>query len=118
MSARTLRPAEQTAVARFSTIVAEAYGIAQELDPEQAIAAIAELERVRVKLWQKLSVPTTTPEPADRNLTAAQAAERLAIPVSALYRRKDWPFRVSVSRGRTRYSSAGIDRFIRSRLGR
>lgn len=105
MSARPLRPAEQTAVARFSTIVAEAYGIVPELDPEQAIAALGELERVRVKLLQMLSVPAT----ADALLTAEQACGRLGISPSALYRRH-WPFRVEcrrAARGTARRGSTG-----------
>ena len=53
----------------------------------------------------------------DRLLEAREAASMLGIEVPALYSKR-WPFRVEVSRGRTRYSLQGIQRFIRAREGR
>ncbi|MCI0404132.1 MAG: helix-turn-helix domain-containing protein [Acidobacteria bacterium] len=52
----------------------------------------------------------------DELLTAEQAAQRLGVSVDALYRRKDWPFRVSLGR-RVRFSSQGMAKYIRQRRG-
>ncbi len=108
-----LRSVEDTPLARFAALLAEASAIGAELDAAHVPAALGELERIRVELWARLSAPAS----ADRLLTAEQAAERLGISTSALYRRR-WPFRAEVTPGRTRYSEAGIERFIRSRTGR
>lgn len=112
MSAR-LRSAEDTPLARFEALMAEASAAGADLDPSHLAAALGELEAVRVELWARLAVPATT----DRLLTAAEAAQRLGVSLSALYRGR-WPFRVKLTAGRVRYSSAGIERFIRSRAGR
>ena len=75
------------------------------------------LERIKAAAWARLAVPPQAEtEAADRLLGAREAAEMLGIEVSALYR-KPWPFRVKVSKGRTRYSLHGVQRFIRAREG-
>lgn len=112
MSTR-LRPAEDAPLARFAALMAEARAAGVELDVDHVAVALGELERTRAELWARLSVPAV----ADVLLTAAEASRRLGIEVSALYRRR-WPFKVTLSPGRTRYSSAGLDRFIRSKTGR
>jgi hypothetical protein len=108
--------AEAEPARRFAKAVAQAEAAGRDLPADGIPAALGELERVKAALLLRAVVPPA-PDPEERLLTAEQAAERLGITVAALYRRR-WPFRVEVSPGRTRYSSAGIDRFIRSRLGR
>jgi hypothetical protein len=76
---------QDTPLARFSALVAEASAIGAELDSEHLPAALGSLEVVRVELWTRLSVPATS----DRLLTAEQAAERLGIGLQALYRGGD-----------------------------
>ena len=78
---------------------------------------LGELERLRAAAWSRLAVPNRAEADVDRLLDAREAAGILGIEVTALYRKR-WPFRVEVSRGRTRYSLQGIQRFIRSREGR
>lgn len=84
---------------------------------------LGELERLKAAAWLRLAVPPA-PEPGDKLLTAEEAAEKLGFldaegkpDPSPLYRKR-WPFRVEVSKGRTRYSRAGIEAFIRTRRGR
>jgi hypothetical protein len=117
MSTCHLRPAENSPFAHFVVLMEQAYAIVHDLDPEQAIAALGDVEKLRAGLWRRAVVLPGAAGSGDVLLTAEQTSSRLGIGLSALYRRK-WPFRVEVSPGRTRYSSAGIERFIRSRLGR
>lgn len=85
--------------------------------PEELPSLLAELERLRAVAWTRLAVPQTAAPDVDRLLDAEEAASMMGVEVSALYKKK-WPFRVEVSRGRTRYSLQGIQRFIRAREGR
>ena len=78
---------------------------------------LGELERLKAAAWTRLAVPPREEADVDRLLEAREAASMLGIEVQALYRKR-WPFRVEVSRGRTRYSLQGIERFIRAREGR
>lgn len=109
----SLRAARDTPLARFAALMEQARAVGCDLDPEHLPAALGDLERTRAGLWARLSGRAVT----DRLLTAEQAAERLGIAVSALYRKR-WPFTVPVSDGRTRYSEQGIEKFIRSHAGR
>lgn len=74
---------------------------------------VGDLESLKVRVWVRISSPRPE-EPQDQLLTAEEAALRLRLPVTHLYR-KDYPFKVRLSPGRVRFSSAGIERFIRSR---
>ena len=85
--------------------------------PEELPSLLAELERLRAVAWTRLAVPRSPETDADRLLDSPEAASMLGIEVSALYKKR-WPFRVPVSKGRTRYSLQGIQRFIRNREGR
>ena len=85
--------------------------------PEDLPRVVAELERLRAVAWMRLAVPQTVEPNVDRLLDAKEAASMLGVEVAALYKKR-WPFRVEVSRGRTRYSLHGIQRFIRAREGR
>jgi hypothetical protein len=78
---------------------------------------LGELERLRATTWTRLTVPPTVEADTDRLLGAKEAAKMLGIGVNALYR-NEWPFKVKVSEGRSRYSLQGIQRFIRNREGR
>jgi predicted DNA-binding transcriptional regulator AlpA len=51
----------------------------------------------------------------DRLLGIKEAAAKLAVTEDYLYRRKDWPFRVNVGPSQVRFSSNGIDKFIRAK---
>jgi predicted DNA-binding transcriptional regulator AlpA len=53
----------------------------------------------------------------DRLLDVNEAAARLSVTVDFLYRRKKLPFRVTLGPGLVRFSSSGIDRYIRQRAG-
>jgi len=53
----------------------------------------------------------------DRLLDVNEAAARLSVTVDFLYRRKKLPFRVTLGPGQVRFSSNGIDRYIRQRQG-
>lgn len=120
MSTGSLRPVEDTPLARFEALMEQARAVGSDLDPEHIPAALGDLERTRAELWTRLSGRAVT----ERLLTAEQAAERLGFfhedgtPDPAPLYRKRWPFTVPMSPGRTRYSEQGIERFIRSRLGR
>jgi predicted DNA-binding transcriptional regulator AlpA len=85
---------------------------------EDLPAVVGDLERLKAIAWTRLNRPAeAVPAGADgdRLLTADEAAARLGVPRSYLYRNR-LPFRVTVSPGRVRFSSAGIDRFIKKRL--
>jgi hypothetical protein len=84
--------------------------------PDYLPELLGDLERLEAGAWSRLSSPRPEVE-NDRLLGARETAEMLGIEVTALYRKR-WPFRVEVSKGRTRYSLQGIQRFIRAREGR
>jgi hypothetical protein len=85
--------------------------------PDYLPELLGDLERLRAAAWTRLSSPPRPEGEADRLLDAREAAAMMGIEVTALYRKR-WPFRVEVSKGRTRYSLQGIQRFIRAREGR
>ncbi len=60
--------------------------------------------------------PNATDE-ADELLTAKEAAQRLGISLDTIYRKK-WPFEVRPTPGTRRFSTRGIEKFIRQRQGR
>ena len=57
-------------------------------------------------------------EEGDRLLDVDEAAARLSVTVDFLYRHKKLPFRVNLGPGQIRFSSLGIDRYIRQKQGR
>jgi predicted DNA-binding transcriptional regulator AlpA len=58
------------------------------------------------------------PIDGDRLLVIEEAAAKLAVTEDFLYRRKDLPFRVKVGPGQVRFSSKGIDKFIRAKTSK
>jgi predicted DNA-binding transcriptional regulator AlpA len=60
-------------------------------------------------------VPAAAPEGEDVMLSVKEAAARTGLSTGALYRDKTLPFRVQLSPGRVRFSSKGIDAFIRAK---
>jgi hypothetical protein len=55
--------------------------------------------------------------PPDQLLTAEHAAARLGVSLDSLYRKR-WPFEVRPTPGTRRFSTKGIERYIRQRQGR
>lgn len=105
---------------RFSVILGDAESVGCDLSPEQLPEALAELERVRTRLMLRLTTVGTRSAAVeeDKLLTVEVAAKRLALAPDTLYRKaKDLPFTVRIGH-QLRFSSAGIDKFIRSRQGR
>lgn len=77
---------------------------------------IGELARLKALAELRLCSPARAqPETADVLLTADEAAARLKVPRSHLYRMKDCPFRVRVSAGRVRFSEKKLSAFIERR---
>lgn len=91
-----------------------------DLAAEDLPDVLGEVERLRVLLSLKLSVvpsPATSTE-SERLLDVEEAAKRLSVSPDTLYRKaKSLPFTVRFGH-LVRFSSAGIDRFIRSRQRR
>jgi predicted DNA-binding transcriptional regulator AlpA len=54
----------------------------------------------------------------DRLINVDEAAARLSVTVDFLYRQKKLPFRVEIGPGKIRFSSNGINQYIRTRQGR
>jgi len=93
---------------------------ASDLPVEELPAALGEAERLRVILSVRLSAFFSLAKPAepDRLLGVEEAAGRLSVSPDTLYRKaKDFPFTVRLGH-LVRFSSAGIDRFLRTRQGR
>lgn len=107
--------ADRQASARFAQLLAEAEAVGLDLELIEIPEALAELERVRMRLtFRALSA---TP-PSDALLKVGPASDLLGIAPDTLYRRSaEYPFTVRDGR-RLRFSRAGIEKFIRSRQGR
>lgn len=88
-----------------------AAGIAAEKLPE----LIGEIERAKAVAWSRLAAPVpraAAPE-ADRLLTIEEAAPKLGLSTSYLYKHsEEFPFTVRVG-GRVRFAERGIDDYIR-----
>lgn len=121
MSSRSeLRLAEETVVARFSALLVQADGLGQDLPQERLPDALGDLERVKARLLARLTAPASgyMPPMEDRLLTVGEAAQRLALAPDTLYRKaRTLPFTVRIGH-QVRFSSAGIEKFIRARHGR
>jgi len=90
---------------------------------EQMPGLLSQLERLRALIWMKLrNVPasgTRESPSADRLLDVTEAAHRLGVSKDYLYRHaKHWPFALRVGPGQLRFSERGMDRWIKTRLGR
>lgn len=101
-------------------LLRRAEAAASDLAADDLPAALGEIERLRVALFARLSAvlsPARSPEP-DRLLDVEEASRRLSVSPDTLYRKaRDLPFTVRLGH-LVRFSSAGIDRFIRTRQGR
>lgn len=121
MSSRSrLRRADETAPARFSSLMADADSVGRDFNLEQLPDALAELERVKARLTLRLtaSASESAGPKEDHLLTVEEAALRLALAPDTLYRKaKTLPFTVRIGH-QVRFSSAGIERFIRTRQSR
>jgi predicted DNA-binding transcriptional regulator AlpA len=108
------------ALGRISISLVEVDAASKELSsPEEIATALGELERVKALLTSRLTAPTPTAPEKDQLLTAHEAAKRLALSPDTLYRKaRNLPFTVKLPGRQTRFSSLGIDRFLRSRQGR
>ena len=92
--------------------------------PAEAIPAVlGELERLRACLWTRLTAPQReaqagNPTDGDRLLTAKEAAAKLGTSADWVYRHsRNLPFTVRIGR-KVLFSEAGIERYIRTRMGR
>jgi excisionase family DNA binding protein len=113
-------PGSVVASPRFSALLGDVDALRRELSPGEIPAALSELEHLRASLILQMVMAAGRPGPAieDRLLTVAEAARRLGIARDTLYRKaKDLPFTVRIG-GLLRFSSAGIEKFVRARQGR
>jgi excisionase family DNA binding protein len=91
-----------------------------EVDPGQIPALLTQLSAVQSSMAARLITATQDTPCAGEDilLSVEEAAERLGVSRDWLYRRtRSLPFVVRVGR-HVRFSSAGIDRYVRNRLGR
>ena len=98
---------EQTQAIEHAT-AAELLTYIGKLETEKARAFAA-----YVRLTQS-STPATQPEP-DEWISAELAAPRLGLTVTQLKRRRDLPFRKKHGPRTVRYSTRGIERYLRTR---
>lgn len=92
------------------------------LPPEAIPGLLGDLERLKATLWARLSLPQAnahgTGENGDRLLSAREAAAKLGASQDYLYRHSSkLPFTVRMGR-KVLFSEAGIERYIRQRMGR
>jgi predicted DNA-binding transcriptional regulator AlpA len=116
VTASRLRRVEETANARFVTLLQEAEKVGADLSYDEIPDALGMLEQVRARLTFRALAGS---RPAvDRLLPVAEAAELLGMAPDTLYRRStSFPFTVRDGR-RVRFSQLGIERYIRARQGR
>ena|SRR5215467_3275265 len=90
-----------------------------EVDPSQIPALLAQLSAVQSSMAARLVSASPEAKPADDVLLdVTEAAIKLGVSEDWLYRRtRSLPFVVRVGR-HIRFSSNGIDRFIRNKMGR
>lgn len=107
-------------LAQVRDLLRQVEAAASDLAADELTAALGEVERLRVMLSVRLSAVFSPAKPAepDRLLDVEEAARRLSVSPDTLYRKaRDLPFVVRLGH-LVRFSSAGIDRFIRTRRGR
>ena len=91
--------------------------------PLEAVPAmLGDLERLKATLWARLTMPGSNgqanSQTGDRLLDVEEAARKLSKTKDYLYRHADdYPFTVRDGRS-LRFSEAGIEKFIRQRMGR
>jgi len=89
-----------------------------DLTPDEALSAIEALAALRAALAARLRAMPEAPKPdghalEDRLLTAEQAAERLGLRPSQVYRRAArFPFTRRLGRETVRFSEAGLVRYL------
>lgn len=90
-----------------------------EVPSEMIPAMLGDLEQLKAALWARLTVPSTNGAASDdRLLDVNEAAKKLGSSTDWLYRHaKKLPFTVRMGRP-VRFSEAGIERYIRQRMGR
>ena len=92
------------------------------LPPEAVPEVLAQLEGIRARLWARLTAPQgngqgQAKEDEDRLLGVQEAAAKLGRSVDSMYRHAGkYPFTVRDGRN-LRFSEAGINRYIRQRMG-
>ena len=100
-----------------------------ELPPLEAIdalseddlpTALAQLLALQARVTARLAVArgTAARDRDDRLLTLEEAAEQLQTTRDWLRRRRDLPFRITLSEGQVRYSAQALQRFIRTHVGK
>jgi predicted DNA-binding transcriptional regulator AlpA len=103
----------------FHEVLRTLHAHADALPQEPLPAAIIQLAADQSGLAARLGAAPTLPSiaaPGDRLLTVHQAAEKLSVKVSWLYRNADrLPFTVRVSPRRLRFSEQGIEKYIAQR---
>ena len=89
------------------------------LSKEQIPAFLSQLGALQSVLAARLAAAESTPAPAQDSLVTVQdASTRLGLSCDWLYRNaRKLPFTVRIGR-HLRFSSSGIDRYIRAREGR
>jgi excisionase family DNA binding protein len=108
--------------AEIDSLLAQIGQMAGEVETGDLPAFLGRLEALRAVASARLTLAVAngrgaTPEGPDRLLDVQEAARRLGVSTDYLYRHKGLPFRVQMGR-RVRFSSNGIERYIRHRQGR
>ena len=115
-------PSTLTVIPKLADLVIDP-GKAASLPLEAIPALLGELERLKATLWARLTVPQGNGQgqaqrDRDRLLNARAAAVKLGTSQDWLYRRSQkLPFTVRIGR-KVLFSEAGIERYIRQRMGR
>jgi hypothetical protein len=95
-------------------LLADALTLANSLPASELIQFLSEIRTVELTAQSRLFTPAP-PAPKDNLLTVAQAAEKLAVSKLFLYRHAETlPFAKRV-RGLLRFSSAGIDSYLKGK---
>ena len=110
------------AIPKLEDLVADP-GKVSDIPPEAVHEMRGELARLDSLLQERLFLAnrigdTERPGAGDRLLNVQEAAEKLSLSEDYLYRHSDkLPFTVRIG-GQLRFSEAGIERYIRQRMGR
>jgi predicted DNA-binding transcriptional regulator AlpA len=116
-----LRPVDETAWSRFSTLIAKAEALGRDLSFDEIPDALGQLERLRSPLLARLtlSISKSAATEEDRLLSVETAAELLDMSPDTLYRKaREFPFTVLLPVRQVRFSALGIQPYIRGRQGR
>ena len=111
-----------TVIPKLAELIAEPEK-AGLLPPEAIPAMLGELERLKATLWSSLTMRPlsnghASSQDGDRLLNAKEAAAKLGASQDWLYRHsRNLPFTVRIGR-KVLFSEAGIERYIRQRMGR